>query len=77
MAGEGQEGIGLSSARIEAHREYEIAKGRKGGGPISGSREAPIGHGTIDGGQVFIDLLKFFTASIYVEGLFVTGLYRV
>ena len=27
MAGEGQEGIGLSPARIEAHREYEIAKG--------------------------------------------------
>ena len=27
MAGEGQEGIGLSPARIEAHREYEVAKG--------------------------------------------------
>ena len=27
MAGEGQEGIGLRLARVEAHREYEVAKG--------------------------------------------------
>ena len=27
MACEGQEGIGLSLARVEAHKEYKVAKG--------------------------------------------------
>ena len=27
VAWEGQEGIGLSLARVEAHKEYEVAKG--------------------------------------------------